>query len=109
MNKAQLIGYLGKDPEIFACSSGEAVARLRLATHTRIKEPPPGTEHPYRTTWHTVKIWGKQRVERLVGDYIKGSHVLVEGRLQYHSYVNKQGQTRFVAEINADRLVNLDR
>ena len=109
MNKTQLIGYLGKDPEIKEFSTGNMLATLRMATHTKMKNPPPGCEDPYHTTWHTIKIWGRERIEKIVNHFIKGSHIMVEGKIAYRDYVNKSGEKKYVTEINAYSLMNLDR
>lgn len=108
MNKTQLIGYLGLDPVIKEFESGTVLACLRLATKTKIKNPPEGTD-PYHTTWHEVKVWGRDRVEKMVNQFIKGSHIMVEGRLEYRSYINKAGVKKYAAEVIAYTLMNLDR
>lgn len=109
MNKTQLIGYLGKDPEIREFSTGNMVAHLRLATHSKKKNPAEDASEPYRTTWHNVKIWGRERIEKIVNQFIKGSHVLVEGKIEHRDYVDKTGMKRSVTEISAYALMNLDR
>jgi single-strand DNA-binding protein len=107
MNKVQLIGYLGKDPEFKEMQDGTLMARIRLATDYWVF-PKKGEQKQY-TDWHTVRIWGKEQVEKLRNYLIKGSHVLVEGRVIYRTYTDKQGQTRYVTEIRANYLVDLDR
>jgi single-strand DNA-binding protein len=82
---------------------------MRLATHTKKKSAEADTEDNFRTTWHTIRIWGRERVERIISQFIKGSHVLVEGTLEYRTYVNKEGQRRDVTQINAYSIMNLDR
>lgn len=109
MNKTQLIGYLGKDPEIREFTTGNMLAKLRLATHTKKRNPPEGTEDPYHTTWHDIKIWGREKVEKIINQFIKGSHVMVEGKIEYRQYINKSGEKKSVTEINAYSLMNLDR
>jgi single-strand DNA-binding protein len=109
MNKTQLIGYLGKDPEVKEFATGNMLATLRMATHTKMKNRPEGTEDPYRTTWHTVKVWGRERIEKIVNHFIKGSHVMVEGTIEYRNYISKSGEKKYVTEINAYSLMNLDR
>jgi single-stranded DNA-binding protein len=54
-------------------------------------------------------MWGKQQIEKFRNYLIKGSHVLVEGRVIYRRYTNAQGQTKYVTEIRANYLVDLDR
>lgn len=108
LNKTQLIGYLGNDPVIKEFESGHVLASIRLATRYKIKNPPDGSD-PYLTTWHDVKVWGRERVEKIVNNFIKGSHILVEGRLEYRSYTDNAGIKKQVTEINAYTLMNLDR
>lgn len=107
MNKVQLIGYLGKDPQISEFSNGNALAILRLATDTyyHCKEGSPVKI----TQWHTIKLWGKEQIVKFCEYLIKGSHVLVEGQLLYNTYKDKSGHTRYVTEIKAKSLIDLDR
>ena len=106
MNNVQLIGYLGRDPQIRACANGNMLAVLRLATDTYFDRK----GNPVKITqWHTVKLWGKEQIMKFCECLIKGSHVLVEGHLLYDSYMDKSGQTRHVTEIKANNLVDLDR
>lgn len=109
MNKTQLIGYLGKDPEIKEFSTGNMLAKMRLATHTKMKNPPHGIEHPFLTTWHDVNVWGRERIEKIMNQFIKGSHVLIEGKIEYRRYTGKNGEKKYVTEINAYSIMNLDR
>ena len=103
-NKVQLIGYLGKDPTINILPSGVYYATLRLATNSGYTEKGKSRE----TLWHTIKYWGR-KAEYMQNVFIKGSHVLVDGTLVYRSYQDKEGTTRHITEIKAERLVNLDR
>jgi single-strand DNA-binding protein len=107
MNKVQLIGYLGSDPEFKTMQDGTLMARMRLATDHWFF-PKDGGRKQY-TDWHTIKMWGKDQVERFRNYLIKGSHVLVEGRVIYRTYTDREGQTRNVTEIRANYLVDLDR
>ncbi len=107
MNTVQLIGYLGKDPDIHEYTNGNALAIIRLATD-RFYASNQGRPVKH-TQWHTVKVWGKQQIEKLENYLIKGSHILVNGELEYRTYQDKTGQTRYVTEIRANYLVDLDR
>jgi single stranded DNA-binding protein len=100
----QLIGYLGTDPVIKKCSNGRLLATLRIATDTRIEK---GGAITYRPTWHNVAVWG-ELVNRL-DNVIKGSHVLVEGSLEYQIYIDGSGHKRYVTEVNAHSFTDLDR
>jgi len=103
-NKVQLIGYLGKDPYVKILPSGRYYAVLRLATNDDFSRP--GKERV--TMWHTVKYWGKNP-SYIRNCFMRGSHILVDGKLEYKIYQNKEGQTCNVTEIKASKLMNLDR
>lgn len=107
MNKVQLIGYLGKDPEIITLKDGTLMARMRMATDQYFHQK--GGEPKKYTDWHTIKIWSQDQIEKFRNYLIKGSHVLVDGRIVYRSFTDKDGQTRYITEICANYLVDLDR
>lgn len=107
-NSVQLIGYVGADPSIKNFQNGNKLARMRIATHTPIKKKAEEEKQTYATDWHTVVAWSECAafVER---NFLKGSHILVEGKLIYRSYEDKKGVKREVTEIVAQTLTNLDR
>jgi single-strand DNA-binding protein len=105
-NFVQLIGYLGDDPEIHNTPSGQTLGYLRVATdHYRKKEDGSATTI---TTWHDIKLWNKL-AQQLLGNFIKGSHVLIEGEIQYRTFLDHVGHKRYSTEIKAAKIVNLDR
>jgi single-strand DNA-binding protein len=105
-NKVQLIGYVGNDPVIRQFESGSKTVRLRIATHwPLIKE---NGEKQWATTWHTAIAWNR-KAELMADQFSKGSHILIEGALQYREYTDKNGQLRSVTEIKAIYFLNLDR
>lgn len=105
-NYVQLIGYLGEDPEIQISSTGKAWAHLRLATdYYRKKDDGTVTR---KTTWHDITIWNKL-TKILPGNFIKGSHIMVEGELCYRTFFDHIGHKRYITEILATKLMNLDR
>ncbi|HEX4851445.1 MAG TPA: single-stranded DNA-binding protein [Puia sp.] len=106
-NKVQLVGYLGTNPELTEFGQGEVMARFRMATHTWHR--PDEGEAKQNTTWHTIKIWGRERAEILCQYAVKGSHVLVEGRIVYSNYKSPEGIEKYSAEIYAHLMINLDR
>ena len=106
MNRVQLIGYLGRDPEIRELQNGSSMACLNLATsHWKLHSE---KERELVTSWHKIRVWGKERVDG-IRTLIKGSHVLVTGQIVYREYPNKEGKTTYVTEIHAYLLVDLDR
>jgi len=100
VNKAILIGNLGRDPEVRYSPSGAAVANVSIATTDTWKDKNTG-EQQERTEWHRVVFFG--RLAEIVGEYLKkGSQVYVEGRLQTRKWQDKEGNDRFTTEIVAN-------
>ena len=105
VNKAILVGNVGKDPEIKFLPSGQAVANLTLATSERFKDK--SGEFQERTEWHNLVAY--QRTAEIIRDYVKkGSKLYVEGRIQTRSWDDQQsGQKRYRTEIIVNELVLL--
>lgn len=100
LNRIQLIGRVGRDPETRYTSTQTAVASFSLATSEKVKDEE-------RTEWHQVSTFGK--TAELVDKYVrKGALVYLEGRLQSREYQDKAGQTKKVWEVIADRVTFLD-
>jgi len=101
VNKAILVGNLGKDPEVRFTPSGRAVARFTLATTESWMDQESGRQE--RTDWHNIVVWGKQAES--CGQYLaKGRQVYVEGRITSRSYDDKDGNKRYITEIVAQRV-----
>lgn len=96
VNKAIVIGYLGRDPEISETSGGNKVCRLNVAT-TRVWNNKQTNEKVEETEWHRISVWGKQ-AESCKKYLSKGRMVYVEGRLRTSSY-DKDGQKHYSTEI----------
>jgi len=93
VNKAILVGHVGKDPDIRSTSSGDTVASFSLATNT-------GYGENKTTDWHSVSVFGKSA--DFVRNYVKkGAQVYVEGSIRNRSYVDKGGNKKYVTEIKA--------
>src|SRR5271155_4635397 len=105
LNGVQLIGNLGKDPEVKFTPSGTPVAKLTIATNERFKDK--SGEWQDRTEWHNVVLW--QRLAEIAGEYLKkGGKVYIEGRLQTRSWDDKQtNQKKYMTEEVASDLVLL--
>src|SRR5690606_26707219 len=98
VNKAIILGNLGKDPEVRFTNSGQAVCQFSVATSERWLDSDGNKQE--RTEWHNVVVWGKQAEN--CGQYLnKGSQVFVEGRIQTRSYDDKDGNKRYMTEIVA--------
>lgn len=95
LNRVQLIGTLGADPELRSTQSGLSVLNLRMATNERFKDR--DGEWKERTDWHSCCMFGK-RAEALNSVLAKGSSIFVEGSLRTSSY-EKNGEKRYRTEI----------
>jgi single-strand DNA-binding protein len=97
VNKAILVGRLGRDPETRYTSGGQAVANFTLATDETFKDR--AGERQKRTEWHRVVLWGK--LAEIAQQYLKkGMLVYVEGRIQTRQWEDKRdGQRRTTTEI----------
>ena len=101
INKAILVGNLGRDPEVRYTPSGTAVANFTVATTDRWKDKTTG-EMKEQTEWHRIVAWG--RLGEICGEYLsKGRQVYIEGRLQTRSW-EKDGVTRYTTEIVAQEM-----
>jgi single-strand DNA-binding protein len=104
LNRVQLIGYLGRDPEARTIPSGQKVAQFSLGVTRRWKS---GSESKDATDWFNVEAWG--RLGELGQQYLKkGSLVYVEGRLKTDRYEDK-GETKYFTKVVASSLQFLDR
>ncbi|MEX0736997.1 MAG: single-stranded DNA-binding protein [Bacteroidota bacterium] len=105
INKAILIGNLGKDPELRYTSAGVAVATFSVATNESWKDQDGNVQE--RTQWHNIVAWRK--LAEICSEYLKkGSRLYLEGRIQYRNYDDKNGVKRYVTEIVLDQMVMLD-
>ncbi len=98
LNKVQLIGRLGKEPDIRAMQDGKEVATFSLATSEKWKDKNSG-EKKEKTEWHKVVIFTPGLVE-VVKKYVnKGSQLYIEGALSTRKWTNKEGQDVWSTEI----------
>lgn len=103
-NKVQLIGNLGKDPEVIELENGGKLAKFSIATNENYKNAKG--EKVTDTQWHNIVAWGK--TAEIVENYLtKGKEVAVEGKLINRSYENKEGEKRYVTEIRCNELLML--
>lgn len=98
LNKVQLMGRLGADPEIKRLNSGDLCVNLRLATSETWKDKNSG-ERKERTEWHTVVIFN-QHIAKIAEQYLKkGNLVFVEGMLGTRKWQDQSGQDRYSTEV----------
>ncbi len=104
-NKVQLIGNLGNAPEIKNMEDGKKMARFNVATNEKYKNA--NGEKITETTWHNLVAWGK--VAEIAEKYLlKGSEVVIEGKLINRSYVDKDGIKKYISEVQVNELLLLD-
>ena len=104
LNRIQLIGYLGKDPEV-RHAGDTPVANFSMATSERWKDK--SGEKQERTEWHNVVAW--RALGENCGKYLhKGSKVYVEGKIQTRKWEDKEGNDRYTTEVVALNVVFLD-
>lgn len=111
LNKATLIGNVGADPEIRSTQSGSRVAQFNLATSRRWTNQTG--EQQEKTEWHRIVAWERRNsgagdpfnvIERYVK---KGEKLYVEGEIEYRSYEDKDGVTKYITEIRPRELILL--
>jgi len=111
LNKVQLIGNLGADPEIRTIPSGSRVATFSIAT-SRSWTNQSGQKQE-KTEWHRCEVWNAKRdgtgLVEVIEKYVKkGDRVYVEGSIEYRSYEDKKdGATKYIPEIKVRELMML--
>jgi single-strand DNA-binding protein len=106
LNKVQLIGNLGSDPELKTLESNITVAKFSLATNESYKDKAGKTITD--TEWHAIVMW--QGLAETAGKYLKkGSLVFIEGKIKTRHYDDKEGNKKYVTEIVADSFLMLDK
>lgn len=107
VNKAIIVGNLGRDPEMRTTQSGSQVANFSVATSRRYNDR--DGQRQEETEWHRVVAFGK--LADICGQYLhKGKQVYIEGRLQTRSWEDKEsGQKRYTTEIVAQEMQMLGR
>ncbi len=108
LNKVTLIGNLGADPEVRSTSNGSRVATLSVATSRQWKNQ--SGEKQEKTEWHRVILWNNKgsALADLAEKYCKkGDKIYVEGSIEYRSWQDREGQTRYTTEITAREVILL--
>lgn len=96
INKAILVGMVGKDPEVRYFQSGDAYTTLSVATTETWKDK--NGEKQEKTEWHRVKF--TRKLAEIVGEYVKkGSLIYIEGKLETSKYTDKQGVERYSTDV----------
>ena len=107
LNKAMLLGNVGSDPEIRTLPSGSRVANFSLATGRRWNDR--NGQQQEKTEWHRVIVWDKPfNLAEVVEKYVKkGDRLFIEGEIEYRTWEDKDGNTRYATEIRARELLML--
>lgn len=104
INKATILGVLGRNPEVKYAGNGNAICTLSVATNEQWKDKATG-EQKESTEWHSVKIFG--RLAEVAGEYLtKGARVYLEGKIKTESW-EKDGEKKYKTVIIADEMIML--
>jgi len=102
LNKVQIIGNLGRDPEVRYTPNGNAVCNVSVATTRQWKNKDSG-DRQEETEWHRVVFY--DRLAEIAGEYLKkGRSVYVEGRLKTRKWQDKEGKDQYTTEIIAEQM-----
>ena len=106
-SKIQIVGNLGRDPELRYTPNGRPVTEFSVAVNQSTKNQQTN-EWVEATDWFRVSVWG-DRAERAAENLRKGTRVLVDGRFRTREYETKDGRKGLSLEITADTVLSLDR
>ena len=101
-NKVELQGFLGRDAEIRTFDSGRTLVSLNVATNESYKNAQG--EWVNNTSWHNVTQWRTKIDESVSANFKKGARVSVVGKLNTRKYTDKQGQTKYITEVVAQKV-----
>lgn len=105
LNRVQLIGHLGADPESRYTPSNTCVTNVRLATSESWTDKQTG-EKKERTEWHRIVCFG--RLAEVVAEHLhKGDRAMFEGRLETQKWQDQNGNDRYTTQVNANSLIML--
>lgn len=105
VNRVQLIGLLGQDPEIKKLDNGKSLAKISLATNETYRNAQG--EKVTDTTWHNVVAWGK--TADILEKYVrKGDKIGIEGKLTTRNWEDKDGRKHYITEIVANDVLLLN-
>ena len=106
LNRVEIMGNLGSDPEMRYTPSGQPVTHFRVAVNRRWRDAEGQPQE--KVEWFRVVVWGRRA--EVANKYLqKGSPVYVTGRLQTRSFEGSDGQTRYMTELVASDFILLPR
>lgn len=104
LNKVQLIGRLGQDPEVRTLNTGVKFSTFSLATSESYKDK--SGQKVEKTEWHNIVVW--KQLADIVERYLnKGDLVYVEGKIETKKFTDKEGNDRYMTQINGFNLTML--
>ena len=107
LNRASLIGFLGKDAEVRNTKNNETTFTvLSLATERSWKDRETG-ERRSQTTWHRCVVWGT--LSKFASTLTKGAHVQIEGEIRTREYTSKADAKKTITEVRVNSISKLDR
>lgn len=99
LNRATLIGRVGKDPEIKKTTNGSKVANFTIATSESWKDKNTGEKNE-KTMWHNLVVWDERLIDGILSKYVhKGDEILIEGQIENRKYTDTNGVERWITEI----------
>ncbi len=105
INKVMLIGRLTGKPESKSTPSGQQLAKFSVATNYSWRDF-KSKERKDKTEFHRIIVWGK--LAEIAATYLeKGSRVYIEGRLQYRTWIDKEGKKKTMSDVIADEVIML--
>lgn len=105
VNRVQLIGNLGKDPELKNTPTGKQLLRVSLATNETYKDAKG--EFVTTTTWHNLVAWGPI-AERMATRLHKGEKIAIAGKLNHRQWEDKNGERKYMTEIVVEDYMDLN-
>ena len=103
-NLHEVMGHLGKDPELRITPTGKSVCRLSVATSNRVFDKGTKKWIDKGADWHNVIVWG-ELAEKVAQEFSKGDAIMVRGKSRTREYKDKDGQKRHVTEIEAREIL----
>ena len=103
-NVHEVMGHLGKDPELRVTTTGKSVCRLSVATSNRTFDKKTKKWVDKDPDWHNVIVWG-ELAEKVAQEFSKGDAIMVRGKSRTREYKDKDGQKRRVTEIEAREIM----
>jgi single-strand DNA-binding protein len=103
-NVHEVMGHLGKDPELRITPTGKSVCRLSVATSNRAFDKKTQKWVNKDPDWHNVIVWG-ELAEKVAQEFSKGDAIMVRGKSRTREYKDKEGQKRRVTEIEAKEIL----